>query len=1396
VLLPAAAARIGLLGLLLPVVACAVAGAPAGGRTVVPFGAGWRFHFGEAPDATPARPSTMGDFVRRDNVSCSGLQWNQHINMGRGGDCAISCAYEPSCEAFELSEGWPNCNHGSASRAWSCSPGGHAVVYTRTNVSTLQHNYSFAKASFQDGGWQDVTIPHDFSINQTFSEDNCIFAHDGGIDGYKAYLPRNASWYRKSFSLPQEFKGQTVYLDFEGSYQFTEVYLNGEFLMSHRSGYTGFSVRLDNATLKYGPASTNVIAVHVDPTFGSEWWYSGGGIYRPLSLVAVAPLHFVRNGVFANPQSDGTSIRVSAEIEDLSGAPATAQVHFRLTDENGIAVATNMTTVTREGSVVLTPAKVLSTWSPHTPVTYTVAVWMATDEVTVRTAVRKLEWKPRAHINGKPIMLKGFSHHNSFGGVGIVQPARLDLFQVQSARALGANFIRNAHNSYRTDLYEIMTELGVLSWDESREFAVDYAVDWADQVKQHRGHASVAIWSFCNEISCSMADIERAGPLYQNISKSFDPDRATSGNLLPDSKCNSPLIRHIDIIGTSYGSTNVFEACHRLHPNMSLLVSEDKMGDQVLRDVASVVPIARSDDGKQVELPYVMGWIGAWTLMDYFGESRTPVSASQRPWPQVSSRFGAFDIAGVPKPQAFVYRAAWVYNQSGFLSELEAPLSTVRSSDVFVRAISTTQAVASTPQVELFVNGVSAGVQNTTQGIANFESITKCRNASSCWMQGDTNDHDSPGHMGQINIVESPDFCCANCSATPGCKFFLCINQSSTVWPEACRCLLKQTSSRRVPWSVASTYGGIDAVTASNVTAVGVDRTGRRVASHQLLSGVKSVSTMSLQIDVPSKATGTGEALYMDGNDIALLRVQFLDEDGLAVGGDERNVTWSVSGPIRLAGVSSGNNANPYQQHIQGAVYETFQGLGRVLVQPTVDCTSLNRGLALQIDAKVSPTLAYADKCPTEPAMVTASAAGLRDVSIALPYSGDPVNHPLAVARANRKLNYTYMNGAEAEEHRPLAAACNVTVVGATGCAAYNFCGGVSSSANTFQLNDSYPEPYLVAPPFSKAVGPGGVCKACSAKQTGANAYQFMPGSRVCTARCISLGFPGKLLSHVPLDMAVPHKGISLTFGGGDAGRNIIHEVACKAGAPLKPVGQVTVARTDQYTVQWVGDVGCGEPSACPAEPPLATPTAAQLRWMEMEIGALVHFNMATTGGCSKNAAAFNPTKLDTDQWAEAFTAFGAREAVLVAKHGCGFATWPSNATMPDGSRYNYSVTSSAWREGKGDVVASFKASCLRVGLGIGYYYSLGANSYTKGLHLTSAQLEAIELQQMQELWSGEYGNSGNLSEIWFVSVVLHFVRTTLCTVPNWLHCLTCLCGWFCRMEASRTRQGQQSPPC
>jgi len=161
---------------------------------------------------------------------------------------------------------------------------------------------------------------------------------------------------------------------------------------------------------------------------------------------------------------------------------------------------------------------------------------------------------------------------------------------------------------------------------------------------------------------------------------------------------------------------------------------------------------------------------------------------------------------------------------------------------------------------------------------------------------------------------------------------------------------------------------------------------------------------------------------------------------------------------------------------------------------------------------------------------------------------------------------------------------------------------------------------------------------------------------------------------------------------------------------------------------------------------------------------------MASTHNCS-DPDAFSPDKLDIDQWIESFKAFGAREAVLVAKHACGFCTWPSLATLPDGSRYPYSTAFSSWRGGKGDVVGEFASAVTKAGLGAGYYYSLhqlGSHIMNK-YNFSATQILAIEKQQLEELW-GRYGNAGNLSEVWFDGArpcVFNFRSFSLC-VLSW----------------------------
>lgn len=188
----------------------------------------------------------------------------------------------------------------------------------------------------------------------------------------------------------------------------------------------------------------------------------------------------------------------------------------------------------------------------------------------------------------------------------------------------------------------------------------------------------------------------------------------------------------------------------------------------------------------------------------------------------------------------------------------------------------------------------------------------------------------------------------------------------------------------------------------------------------------------------------------------------------------------------------------------------------------------------------------------------------------------------------------------------------------------------------------------------------------------------------------------------------------------------------------------------------------------------LAIPSAAQLQWAMDGYGAFVHYNMGTYvsdgGGCNVKdlrkdkrqshltSAAFTPTNVDTDQWVRLVKAYGGKYAVLTAKHNCGFLLFPSNTTLPDGTPFNYTVEHSSW--GK-DIIAPFVASCRKYGVKPGFYFSLSSsaifdvsgNKVQNSTHLvpgqvrvTQAQYEAINLAQLEELWS----RVPQEAEIWF----------------------------------------------
>lgn len=185
-------------------------------------------------------------------------------------------------------------------------------------------------------------------------------------------------------------------------------------------------------------------------------------------------------------------------------------------------------------------------------------------------------------------------------------------------------------------------------------------------------------------------------------------------------------------------------------------------------------------------------------------------------------------------------------------------------------------------------------------------------------------------------------------------------------------------------------------------------------------------------------------------------------------------------------------------------------------------------------------------------------------------------------------------------------------------------------------------------------------------------------------------------------------------------------------------------------------------------------PTAPALAYQQREIIALIHFNMATytqkqhgdatcsadnwdhvadpsQAGPARDAQTFAPTALDPRQWAKSMLLAGVRGTVLTAKHGCGFALWPTAARLPNGARYGYSTAfSSRLPEAKRDVLKLYVEAMRAAGLAVGFYYSLVDHSGNYYLHqmrnVTRSEFVRIEREQEQELWT----RYGALDEIWF----------------------------------------------
>ncbi|KAJ9469122.1 Beta-galactosidase BoGH2A [Diplonema papillatum] len=887
-------------------------------KLMLPFGNGWRFHGGDDPTGPGVGPNSC-DFEPLNDATCTNAEID--VNRYTESDCKTSCCYDPDCMVWQYQSGNKGCNHGLKDSV--CVPSNTSSTGgKRSQNQPFKRDYNFQMPEFDDGEWKITSVPHDFLINGTFVD---------GPDAHHAYLPRGTAWYRKHFSIPAEWKGQSIHLAFQGAHHYKEIYINGNWIQDHSAGYTEFTVRLDNVTsLQYGDSNVNVIAIRVDASYGSGHWYEGGGIYRDVHLVCVnATAHFTYRGVYLNPETNGTTLDFSAELQSFNPtvpAGTLIPIKVKVVSRSGMVVAESnfLSWSLQQGQPsmvrdVLKPTGPIELWSIQKPVTYELSVVVGfvenqfTETHNATCAFRTTKWDPGFSLNNVPMKLRGFSHHNSFAGTGTASSTRLNLFRAQSAKALGANFWRCSHNPYVHDLYEVLTLVGIMSWDENRDFGTQYRQQMADMVKHHRSHASVVVWSFCNEVEC-FKNTNATELAYKSIATDLDPIRPTTCNQLHDGNSIEPSV--LDIIGLSHADNQTLELVHSAHPGKPLLLSECCSCTENRDGPRNFTACEQQENSPGTDEPFVAGSIGVWTLMDYFGESQS--------WPQVVGNFGQFDISGFPKAHSWWYRINWlakVPKENPSRPLVDAGVHTARVVNLWNSVNSTIYCAVSTKQASLRIDAESFGVKN-----ADVNGMTE--------------------------------------------------------------------------WAAAPEN-------AKNITCVALGSTGSQLALHSLLKP-KVALKLQLVVDVPSPATGTGSALYLDASDLALVRAQVVDEQGVVNSTVTGNVTFTVSGPGRLVGLGAAPDSH---LHVQGNVAGFYGGLIRAVVQVTLDCVSGVADIVNSVDKEHAPLTFTAD-CPSPaPAIVvTAYSENFGNASISLQTSSAPSDNPFAVARANANLTYTYMD--------------------------------------------------------------------------------------------------------------------------------------------------------------------------------------------------------------------------------------------------------------------------------------------------------------------------------------------------------------------------------------------------
>ena len=340
----------------------------------------------------------------------------------------------------------------------------------------LGDNTSASNQSFDDSGWENVDLPHDFSITQHFTSSG---------EAESGFLPGGTGWYRKSFVVSEEHAGKTFLLNFDGVYMDSYVYVNGVPVGEHHYGYTNFAFDISDYLVCDG-ATQNVVAVKAINNIPTSRWYSGSGIYRDVTLYALEPIHVDLHGVTVTTPdiADGSGL-AQIKVDVVNDGRAAANVTVKSTVlYDGEAVAegtTEITAAARSVTEATLGAEVedAKLWSLDDPNLYTLKTEVIVNGQVVDSTedvfgYRWTEWKSSGfYLNGEAVKLNGVCMHHDQGALGSAAYTDAIYRQMSIMKDMGANAIRVTHNPADESLIAVCNELGLLVIEETFDGLLD-----------------------------------------------------------------------------------------------------------------------------------------------------------------------------------------------------------------------------------------------------------------------------------------------------------------------------------------------------------------------------------------------------------------------------------------------------------------------------------------------------------------------------------------------------------------------------------------------------------------------------------------------------------------------------------------------------------------------------------------------------------------------------------------------------------------------------------------------------------------------------------------------------------------------------------------------------------